>query len=170
MTTAPRPPSAGRAALQASLGFTRERVLTAVEGLPDEVMRRAVLPSGWTPVGLLSHLTHDVERFWFGAVTAAQPEVIAGLGDADGWHPPAELAVQEVVQQYRRACAQSDEIIAATALDTPPGWWPDEQFGEWRLADLHAVVLHVIVETATHLGHLDVVRELIDGTQWLVLT
>jgi len=28
----------------------------------------------------------------------------------------------------------------------------------------------VITETATHAGHLDVVRELIDGGQWLILT
>jgi hypothetical protein len=31
-------------------------------------------------------------------------------------------------------------------------------------------VLHVLVETATHAGHLDAVRELIDGRKWLVLT
>jgi len=31
-------------------------------------------------------------------------------------------------------------------------------------------MLHVIVETACHAGHLDAVRELIDGRRWLVLT
>jgi hypothetical protein len=31
-------------------------------------------------------------------------------------------------------------------------------------------ILHVITETATHAGHLDAARELIDGGQWLVLT
>jgi hypothetical protein len=30
-------------------------------------------------------------------------------------------------------------------------------------------MLHVITETAVHAGHLDAVRELIDGRQWLVL-
>jgi hypothetical protein len=29
-------------------------------------------------------------------------------------------------------------------------------------------MLHVITETAIHAGHLDAVRELIDGRQWLV--
>jgi Protein of unknown function (DUF664) len=29
--------------------------------------------------------------------------------------------------------------------------------------------MHVITETAVHAGHLDAVRELIDGRQWMVL-
>jgi hypothetical protein len=32
------------------------------------------------------------------------------------------------------------------------------------------VVLRVIVDTATHAGQLDAVRELIDGKQWVVIT
>ena len=47
--------------------------------------------------------------------------------------------------------------------------WPDF-FGEWRLANLRAVLLHVIAETACHSGHLDAARELIDGRTWLKLT
>jgi hypothetical protein len=31
-------------------------------------------------------------------------------------------------------------------------------------------MLHVITETACHAGHLDAVRELIDGRTWMVLT
>jgi hypothetical protein len=30
------------------------------------------------------------------------------------------------------------------------------------------IVMHHITETATHAGHLDVVRELIDGSQWVI--
>jgi len=37
----------------------------------------------------------------------------------------------------------------------------------WKLQDLRAVILHVITETACHAGHLDAVRELIDGRTWL---
>ena len=35
---------------------------------------------------------------------------------------------------------------------------------------LRDTVLHVLTETACHAGHLDTVRELIDGRTWLVLT
>jgi len=31
------------------------------------------------------------------------------------------------------------------------------------------VLLHVITETATHAGHLDAARELIDGRTWMVI-
>jgi uncharacterized protein DUF664 len=42
------------------------------------------------------------------------------------------------------------------------GIWPD-----WRLPDLRHIVLDVLTEVATHAGHLDAARELIDGTTWL---
>ena len=35
--------------------------------------------------------------------------------------------------------------------------------------DLRSVIVHVLVETATHAGQLDAVRELIDGRQYIVL-
>ena len=73
-------------------------------------------------------------------------------------------------ERYRREIGLADLIITGTALDAAPAWWPDELFGGWRLPDLRAVILHVIAETACHAGHLDVVRELIDGRKWLVLT
>ena len=38
------------------------------------------------------------------------------------------------------------------------------------LGDLREILLHVIAETATHAGHLDAARELINGRQWIVLT
>ncbi|MGH8776679.1 MAG: DUF664 domain-containing protein [Jiangellaceae bacterium] len=42
---------------------------------------------------------------------------------------------------------------------------------DWGLdfPDLRSVVTHVVTETAVHAGHLDTVRELIDGRQWVVL-
>lgn len=62
-----------------------------------------------------------------------------------------------------------DAIIAATSMDAAPAWWPEGLFGEWRLETLREIVLHVVTETATHTGHLDAARELIDGRTWLIL-
>jgi uncharacterized damage-inducible protein DinB len=53
-----------REALLTWLRAQREHVLQAVDGLPDEALRRPVLPPGWTCLGLVQHLTLDVERFW----------------------------------------------------------------------------------------------------------
>jgi Protein of unknown function (DUF664) len=50
-----------------------------------------------------------------------------------------------------------------------PTWWPDF-FANLPPRPLRRTILHAIAETATHAGHLDAARELIDGGQWLVLT
>ena len=52
---------------------------------------------------------------------------------------------------------------------TEARWWPDF-FKNFPPRPLRKTILHVITETATHAGHLDAARELIDGGQWLVLT
>ncbi len=153
------------------LGSQRRHVLGAVEGLADADLLRAVLPSGWTPTQLVHHLAVDVERFWFRGTVAGESEVTdAVTPDAEGgWTLPPHLTPQQVISLYRSEIDRADAVIHDTALDAPPAWWPAELFGDYRLDDLAEVMLHVISETATHAGHLDAVRELIDGRQWLVL-
>ena len=163
--------SAEGATLLACLRSQRAHVLGTVEGLDDDSLRRPVLPTGWSMLGMINHLTYDIEQFWFPAVVAGEEAVIDELLDGDeGWRVPEDLSARAVLDAYRRETARADAIIAGTPLDTPPEWWPDELFGSFRLDDLREVVLHVITETACHAGHLDVARELIDGQTWLVLT
>ena len=146
----------------------RRLVLTAFDGLTDEQWVTAVLPSGWTPAALLAHLALDVERWWFALVQDGGLDVHAL--PADGWHQAHGMTPGQVRAMYARCCAEADEVTARTSLDAVPRAWPVELFGDFRLPDLRAVLLHVITETAAHLGHADVVRELIDGHQRLVLT
>jgi len=149
----------------------RRHVLGIIDGLSEADLRRPVLPSGWSCLDMVRHLTVDEEQFWFGAVVAGDAEVIAGLdGGDDSWTVPPEVPVTEVLDRYRDACARSDEIVAATPLGAPPAWWPGDLFGDWRIDDLREVMLHLIAEIACHAGHLDAARELIDGRQWMVLT
>ncbi|WP_426572286.1 DinB family protein [Aquihabitans sp. McL0605] len=165
------PRAAEKAVLVAYLGAQRRHVLGILDGLDDEAMRRPVLPSGWSCVAMVQHLTLDEERFWFGAVMAGDQEAIDELGAAgDTWTVAPDLPVAEVMARYRSEIERSDAIIAGLPLDAPPAWWPGELFGDWRLDDLREVLLHMIVELACHAGHLDAARELIDGRQWLVLT
>jgi uncharacterized damage-inducible protein DinB len=156
------------AALLASLNHQREHVLGILDGLPDEALRRAVLPSGWNCLGLVQHLAFDVERFWFQHVMAGAPRDTPDAPE-DAWHVGPDTSAEAVLSGYRREIERADEIITATPLDTAPAWWPDF-FGSYRLDDMQQVMLHVITETACHAGHLDAARELIDGRTWLVLT
>lgn len=159
------------ATLLGYLQHQRAHVLGIVDGLDDADLRRAVLPTGWSALSMLNHLTYDIERFWFGAVVAGDQAVIDQLpqGD-DGWRVPETLSAKAVLDAYRLETATADAIITATPLDSPPAWWPTELFGSFRLENVREVLLHVIVETACHAGHLDVARELIDGRTWLILT
>jgi uncharacterized damage-inducible protein DinB len=63
----------------------REHVLGILENLPEEAMRRPVLPTGWTCAGLVQHLALDVERLWFRQVMSGEQVGPDEFGD-DGWH------------------------------------------------------------------------------------
>ena len=157
--------------LLAHLNAQRRHVLGILEGLDDEALRRPVLPSGWSCLGMLRHLALDDERFWFQAVLAGDPDAIAEVtGEArDAWAVGPETTAESVFALYRDQAELADALLASTSLDTPPAWWPDF-FGDWRLDNAREVVLHVLTETAVHAGHLDAARELIDGRTWLVLS
>ncbi|MEP6797062.1 MAG: DinB family protein [Lapillicoccus sp.] len=156
------------AALRQVLAAQRHHVLGILEGAEEEDLHRPVDPFGWSPLGLVQHLTLDVERFWFRGVVAAEV-VIDPRAIGDAWSVPADRPAAEVFAAYRSQIALADTVLASTRLDAPPRWWPGQLWGDWRLPDLRAVVLHVIAETACHAGHLDLVRELADGRRWMVL-
>jgi len=143
-------------------------VLQILDGLSDVDLRRPVLPSDWSCLGLVQHLALDVERFWFRAVVAGEA---VELNSGDGaWQVAQDVPPDEVFALYRSEIELADAIISTTALESAPAWWSSELFPGLPERDLHEIVLSVITETACHAGHLDVVRELIDGRTWLVLT
>jgi len=149
----------------------RRHVLGILEGMTDADLRRAVLPSGWTCLGLVNHLALDVERFWFRAAIAGERAVIDELATTDGaWLIEPAISAKQVFDRYRLESIRADLIIAEASTSNAPAWWPDEWFGSWRLHSVREILLHVIAETACHAGHLDAVRELVDGRTWLTLT
>jgi hypothetical protein len=160
-------------ALLSYLTGQREHVLGILDGLPAESLRRPVLPSGWTCLGMVGHLALEVERFWFRRVIAGEAvDLPRPMGSGTpAWQLGDDMTADEVLALYRREIELADPIIAATPPGAAPAEWPDDLFPSgWRLHDMREVMLHVIAETACHSGHLDAARELIDGEQWLVLT
>jgi len=164
-----------RTLLLGALDAQRRHILDAVEGLTDAQLRAPALPSGWSPIGLVRHLTLGGERYWFHTVMAGEPLDYwpADRPDIDesrpaDWRVEPVESTEAVPQQYRDAIARADEVIAGLPLDASPAR-PEPDWPEGRFADLQAVLLHVILDTATHAGHLDAARELIDGRQHLVL-
>lgn len=157
------------AALIASLNSQRNHVLGILDGLSDDALRRPVLPSGWTCLGMVRHLTISDERFWFSGIVAGNPACVTTSDEEYQaiWQVGPRVPAETVLAGYRQEIERADAIIAATPLDAPPGTWPVEIWPTWKLKDMRAIMLHVITETACHAGHLDAARELIDGRQWL---
>lgn len=161
MTTVDEP---GRATLLGFLQAQRSSVLAIVAGLDEAAMRTAVVPSGWTPVGLIGHLGF-AERHWF-------QQVATGSAAEVDWPPEDPEAesegfttgrpVDEVLDFYRDQCALSDAVLAATPLSAAPKGTVNADLAE-EIHDLGGIVLHMIEETARHAGHLDIARELLDG-------
>lgn len=148
------------------LGFLdvqRRRVLELVEGLDEEQLRRPVLPSGWTVLGMIEHLGH-AERHWFEGVATGRTTALP-WSPAE-WDPTASFTTahprDEVIAFYRDTVARADAMLESAAWDAAP--LGRHGHGEQtQIRDLRFIVLHMIEETARHLGHLDAARELLDG-------
>jgi hypothetical protein len=149
----------------AFLDAQREAVLSIVEGLDEEAWQQPVVPSGWTPAGLVEHLG-GAERHWFQGVVADSATELPWDEGLPPYDPEAAFVCDrpsaEIVGYYRDQCARSDAVLAVTPLSAVPrGRHGDPQMEEPR--SVRWVVLHMIEETARHAGHLDIARELIDG-------
>jgi hypothetical protein len=147
------------------LAAQRAAVLSIVAGLDEEAWHRPVVPSGWTPAGLVEHLG-GAEWHWFqGVVTGATPEPPPGE-ELTPYDPTAafvsDLPSAEILAFYRDQCAQSDAVLAVTPLSAQPRGRHGVP-GQDEPPDVRWVVLHMIEETARHAGHLDIARELLDG-------
>lgn len=144
--------------LQYSLDRHRDVVLWKLEGLDEEQVRRVMTPSGTSLLGLTKHLA-AVEYSWFGRTFGRETEPLP-FDDDD---PEADLRVEAdettagIVAFYRRARDASDKVIDELDLDALGTSW------RGTTVSLRWVLIHMIEETARHAGHMDIVRELIDG-------
>jgi len=152
---------------QALLDFLdaqRAVVLAIVEGLDEAAWQRSVVPSGWTPAGLVEHLG-GAEWHWFQGVVAGVPAPVPVDDDRPPYDPNAAFVCNEpsaeIIAFYRDQCARSNEVLAATPLSAAPRGRHGDP--EMEPPDVRWIVLHMIEETARHAGHLDIARELIDG-------
>jgi len=110
--------------LLAYLDAQRKHVLGILEGLNEEALRRPVMPSGWSCLGLVRHLALDDERFWFRGVVAGEQTVIDQVAEApsDAWRVGPDVPVEAVLDMYRLQIDLANAIINATPLEAPPAW------------------------------------------------
>lgn len=144
------------------LDYLRSVVLSKVRGLSEDQLRTSVLPSGWTVLELVKHLTH-VERRWLVWGFEGQPVPQPWADSQDGrWHVDAVEGSADLVSALQAQGSVTSSVVRAHELDDVGR--PGER---WEGADpptLERVLFHLLQEYARHVGHLDVARELIDGT------
>jgi uncharacterized damage-inducible protein DinB len=148
-----------RDALTQQLDFHRATLLSKLDGLDDESLRRPMTASGVSLLGLVKHLA-ETEHGWFVKIYARLPEPDLYSTDDD---PDAEFrvgpdeAADTLVGQYLRSCERARAVVAAGGLDdvVPTPWGAE--------VNLRAILVHMVQETARHNGHADIIREAIDG-------
>ncbi|MGP4027610.1 DinB family protein [Actinomadura sp. 3N407] len=144
--------------LKVSLDRHRDVVLWKLQGLDEERARRPMTASGTSLLGLTKHLA-AVEYGWFCETFGRETEPLPFDED----DPDADLRVEPgettagIVAFYGRARAASDRVIEELDLDSRGTAW------HGATVTLRWVLIHMIEETARHAGHMDIVRELVDG-------
>lgn len=148
-----------RTMLSGFLDWYRAVVARKVEGLAEEQATRVMTPSGLCPLGIVRHLTW-VERLWFQwRVAGEDVSLFTGPDNAVTFGLEPGDTIASVLDGYRAQIEQSRRIVDAASLDdvsvhTSPHFGPVSV--RWAL-------LHLVEETARHAGHLDVLREQLDG-------
>jgi uncharacterized damage-inducible protein DinB len=154
-----------KANLHRYLRVAREALLWKLDGIPEYDIRRPMTPTGTNLLGLVKHVA-SMEAGYFGD-TFGRPfdQPLPWLDsdaepNADMW-ATADESREEIIGLYHRAWAHSDATIDTLALDSTGHvpWWPEDR----REVTLHQILVHMIAETDRHVGHADIVRELIDG-------
>jgi uncharacterized damage-inducible protein DinB len=164
MTRTDTPPAWDeRTQLTTFLDYARDTARAKCEDASAEAARTAPLPGSplMTLCGVVNHLRW-VEYYWFQVVF---------LGEED--HGPwtdedpdremriaVDLPLPDLLKEYDEQAARYRELVAAHDLDTKA----QRPIRDGRHVDLRWILLHLIEETSRHNGHLDIVRELVDGS------
>jgi len=152
-----------RATLMQMLGYVRTTAIFKCTGISDEQAAAAPLPG--SPLmslgGVLNHLRW-VDHSWIDTRFLGGPD----LGPWTDEEPDrefmlgAQLPLSEVIAEYEEQTLRLDALVAEHDLDEVSA----QPFRDGRTPTMRWVLLHLIEETARHNGHLDILREMADGS------
>jgi len=143
-----------RTQVEAFLDTNRDDLVETLEGLTEEQVRRRLVPSLTTLLGLVKHVTW-AEQVWFHVGLAGRTREELGIPHENdpSWAVTDDDTIGSVVAEYRRVCAEAREIASAYTLDDLV------QHNRRGPLTLRWLYLHMIEETARHAGHADILRE-----------
>lgn len=147
------------------LAELRQALVWKLDGVSEYDVRRPLTPTGTNLLGLVKHVTLVEQGYLgliFGRTSPDMPSLdeVMEVPNSDMW-ATADESRDHIMEMYQRAWQHADETIGALELDSPGivPWWSEAN----QNVTLHRILLHVITDTARHVGHADIVRETIDG-------
>ncbi len=152
-----------RAVLDHWLDLYRDTVLLKIADLDaEQLTRRAVLPSSMSLIGVVRHLT-EVEAYWLRVVLLDEQDVpdyyctpVNQDGDFDDIDPAR--AADDVAAYQAELVITRANATAWTDLAVPV-----RGLRKGKPLNLRWILTHLVEEYARHLGHMDLLREAIDG-------
>jgi len=166
----PEPPFASdeTATLLGFLECQRATLAWKCSGLDAAGLSTTVAASSMTLGGILKHLAY-VEEYWFaqrlhGRDRGSPWDTVDWDADPDwDWHSAARDTPEQLHALWQDSVARSRsmvaEALAAGDVAQPARRpWPDG-----RAPSLRWILCHMIEEYARHNGHVDLIRESVDG-------
>ncbi|SDW68496.1 Protein of unknown function [Amycolatopsis xylanica] len=149
-----------RTQLEAFIEEYRTEIESTLDGLTEAQVRRSLVPSATTLLGLLKHVTW-MQRVWFEECVGGTSRRDLGLVQTpdDSFRLTEDDTIASVTAAYREACATARKAVADLPLDTVV---TGHRSGP---RTVHWVYLQVLRELAHHCGHADILREQILADQ-----
>jgi uncharacterized damage-inducible protein DinB len=143
--------------LEQFLDYHRATIVQKCDGLTEEELRRRLVPSQTSLLGILKHLAY-VELGWFQNTFANLNVADPGKDDPDwDWRLQEGESFETILAFYNDQCAKSRAITRAADLD-------DIALHPKVDKSLGWILVHMVEETSRHNGHADILREQIDGS------
>jgi uncharacterized damage-inducible protein DinB len=144
------------------LDYFRSCLVTRLEGLPAGELRASRLPSGWAPIQLLKHLAY-VEMRWLDWGFEGRRDVGDPWGDRrdSRWYVAPGETLESLTAALRARAERTRAIVGSS--DLAETGQPGPRWDGADPATLERILFHLLQEYARHVGHLDIVSELVGG-------
>jgi uncharacterized damage-inducible protein DinB len=155
----PRPAADERTTLVEFIDYYRIVFARKCEGLTDEEARRATCPpSDLNVLGLARHMA-EVERSWFRRGLGEDAPLIFDYSadEDDDFHPGPDASLDAALARWQAEVDAGRANLARFDLDDMLVAGRDPR------KSVRWVLVHLVEEYARHCGHLDLIREAIDG-------
>jgi len=148
--------------LSGYLDFFEDVTLRKIGGLTEDQLRTSTVPSGWTPLGLVKHLA-CTERFWIRHIFLGEHVDFSWPGDpAAEWRIDESDTTERITGFYRRERDYTRRTLPGLAISTPGQRSFRTEGGP--PPTLGWILFHLVQQAARHAGHLDIAREIADGS------